>query len=280
MRAVDAATTMGSSAFAIAGKVAPAAVDPARAIRNVLFCHGLAALVAVCLLPASNHEVWAQLCVCAEPGWMNCALMGFSSHEPATAAFPQCMARSRGAGLGGGGAGGAGGSGGQRAFHRPKSRAPAAHVEHAPAYPRQAPQSPVAIPSQPAAVAPAPSPSESNPPASPPDAAEAGYEPYKTPEIQPLPCPKGLVKVDETFYGGTRCGAAAGAKPATAPAEPPKADAGAGDAIGAAVNQAIPEAPSEDMKDAKRKIQDLINAQLQARGLPPLPPPPPVGVGK
>ena len=190
MRAADAAMTIGSSAFAIGGKTAPATVDLAHAIRNILFRHGLAALLAICLLPASIHEVWGQLCVCAEPGWMNCALMGFSSHEPATAAFPQCMARSRGGEVGGRSGGESGGvGGGQRAFHRPKSRAPAAHVEHAPAYPMQKPQLPVAVPSQPAAVAPAP-PSVSPPAASLPKGRRAVTNPIRRLRFSRFPAPK------------------------------------------------------------------------------------------
>lgn len=50
-------------------------------------------ILAACLLAASANKASAQLCRCAEPGWMYCDLLGHHSHEPATAAFPQCLAR-------------------------------------------------------------------------------------------------------------------------------------------------------------------------------------------
>jgi hypothetical protein len=87
MKAGDTAITIESSAFARLSS------GVARLIPASLQNYRLLGLLVVCLLAVSTDKVWAQLCRCAEPGWMNCSIAGFHSHEPATAAFPQCMRR-------------------------------------------------------------------------------------------------------------------------------------------------------------------------------------------
>ncbi len=94
MKAVETAMTIGPSAFARHGSLSPGLMV-ARVVWTSLLNYQLVGFLAVCLLAASTTKVWGQLCVCAEPGMMNCALGGFRSHEPATSAFPQCLARTR-----------------------------------------------------------------------------------------------------------------------------------------------------------------------------------------
>ncbi len=128
---------------------------PMRAKRLLLSC-AFAGVMASGLLPGTSNDALAQLCTCAEPGWMNCSLMGFHSHEPATAAFPQCQLRSR------------------RAAPPPsRSTTTRPQIDTAP--------------------------SDSN-----------AYNPARTYQIRPLPCPQvAPVRFGETFYGGSRCAPAA-----------------------------------------------------------------------
>lgn len=93
MKAGEIAVTLGSSAFARRRSLSAGLMVAQTRLLN----YQLVGLLAVCLLAASSTKAWAQLCTCAEPGWMNCALAGFHSHEPATAAFPQCQVHARGA---------------------------------------------------------------------------------------------------------------------------------------------------------------------------------------
>ena len=220
MRAVDAAMTNRLSALAIGGRAVPARVDPARLVHHGILHLGLGVLLAVCLLVASSHKVWGQLCVCAEPGMMTCSLLGHTSHEPATSAFPQCQLHARG----GGGRGGGGGSGGGRHEQfrkRPVTRGTHPHIEYgAGRLPR-----PPAIgggggdvgggSGGPVGGAGAPA---VNPP--PP----AAFNPATGFQIAPLNCPRGSFRTGQTFYGGTRCAPMPMPSPAAGIQLPPDAD--------------------------------------------------------
>jgi hypothetical protein len=236
MRAINGALTSRLSALAAGGRSVPARYDPVRLIRKRLLHYGLAGTLAACLLSGSINKVWAQLCVCAEPGMMTCSLLGHTSHEPATSAFPQCQLHARG---GGGGRSG-GNSGGGR--HEQFRKSPAAKTTHPQVeYGAGRLIRPPAIGSggdsgggvgggngggsnsgggaggQPTVNTPPPA-----------------FDPQTGFQIKPLNCPSGLglVKRSPTFYGGTRCGPpppAAGGEPAPPQAgqadQPPKTDA-------------------------------------------------------
>jgi hypothetical protein len=215
MKTLDAAMTIRSSAFATARRSPSPRFELARLVRKSLLTYRLAALLAVCLLAASTNKVWGQLCVCAEPGWMNCDLMGFHSHEPATSAFPQCLAgggaEEEGNPVGGpaeeegspvGGPDIERSVAGQRSFGPGSAPRSVSHIRRnvTRRQPRFAPTptpGPVAVGTQKA---------NEGVVAAPEAPAFYRFPPPLADQIQPLNCPRGFARIGQTFYGGARCG--------------------------------------------------------------------------
>jgi hypothetical protein len=232
MRAIDAATTTRLGAVAVGGRSA-ARLELTRLIRKRLLHCGFAGALAFCLLPVSVNKVWAQLCTCAEPGMMNCSLAGFHSHEPATAAFPQCQIHARG---GGGGRSGGGGGGGRHEQFRksPAAKTSHPHVEYGAGRLIRPPATGSGTNNGGGGGDGAAGgaggggggggESAANPPSPP------AFDPQTSFQIKPLNCPSGLGLVTRppTFYGGTRCGlpspAAGAPQPPAQVAQPDETD--------------------------------------------------------
>lgn len=259
MTDLDAALTRRTTASAGAAA--------GRAPRRVWRDLSLAA-VAACLLTASTDLAWGQLCECAEPGWMNCSLMGFSSHEPATEAFPQCMAHGSYGGDDGGGPSASQG-GRHEAIRAGPGRRPQPHVVRGAVIRPPPSRLPVVQPpTTPPIVAPI------APPAAPPlDGIDASnFDPKTSSQIKPLNCPRGFAAIGATFYGGTRCGAAAPPAPA---AGMPAPVASAVAAVAAALDGADDESASDDRPlSAAATPPPSPPAEASPTGQLPEPPPP------
>lgn len=139
----------------------------ARSVWTRLLTYLLVSLLVVCLLTASINRASAQLCQCAEPGWMYCDLLGHHSHEPATAAFPECQVHPR-----------------RTAPQRRQRETPQRRERVAPEQ------------REPGSAQVAPPPIESQ--------FKVG-ELTLANQIKPLNCPRGFARIGQTFYGGTRC---------------------------------------------------------------------------
>jgi len=291
--------TIRSSAFATARPSPSPRSELARLVWKSLLSYRLAPLLAVCLLAASTNEVWGQLCECAEPGWMNCDLLGFHSHEPATSAFPQCLA---GGGAeqevnpGGGPAeeevnpGGGpveeevnpgGGSeigrgfAGQRSFAPSSAPRSASHIQRnvTRRQPRSAPTPPpgsVAAPAPTPTLTPTPSPTPEAP-------AFYRFPPPLADQIQPLNCPRGFARTGQTFYGGATCGPmpnipAAGPLP---PQQPPPSPAPSPAEASTEAPPATPQ-PTSSGINPDQPVPLLRPAETQPKVSPLGPPPSPL----
>jgi len=262
---------------------------PERAAGSLSRNVGLAILAAGGLFAASTHEAAAQLCTCAEPGWMNCSLMGFFSHEPATAAFPECMARGsyRGAeepaASDDNGEAPLANDNARQEFRGASGRRARPHVRRGAVMRPPPPRAPAVQP-QPIANPPVAAPPIAPAVAAPTDAlASLDFDPKNSFQIRPLNCPRGFVAVGQTFYGGTRCGWIAPPPPAGGVPAPV---ASAVAAVAAALDNADDASASDDNPTAgtgaspakppsPASEQDSPPAPPTASPMSPLPEPPP-----
>ena len=233
MRALEAAMTRRRSATAIAGGLAPAPAGLGRPIRARFLSLAQAGVLAVCFLPASIHEAWAQ-CYCGPPGIICCNVGIASGCEPITTPAARGMCP-EGASPSSGGA--------NDNVPEANDNVPQQHQSfrgRAPRQPRHShplvtrrPRPPeparVVLPRAPAVAVPALPGNGAVPAPNPANAGDANaFQPATAKQIAPLRCPKGFAQIGVTFYGGTQCGPApaAAAPPAPEPPPAPAADSG------------------------------------------------------
>ena len=195
-------------------------------IRARFLSYGLAGFLAVCFLPASIHEAWAQ-CYCGPPGIICCNVGIASGCEPITtpAAREMCPVEESSPS-----------SGGVANDNVPQHESVRGRAPRQPRHshplvtrrPRPPEPAGVVLPRAPAVALPALPGNGAVPAPNPANAGDANaFQPATANQIAPLRCPKGFAQIGVTFYGGTQCGPApAAAPPAPEPPPAPAADSG------------------------------------------------------